>query len=189
MTNTFREHLQRAISETFDLWDISSQWWESMTWPTKRQRQRQWQIYFENTSKERSVWLLTFETFDHSDDLANNKQWERQTQRQLWWQIHLENTLKWQLKRSTSNRNRGLSIFKACLLVYFVFCVWISHLDFQNIPNIWLYRSDSASRPDISGFQLDSNLDHFHFEQIDVLTTFRRGITIPTRQEHLASQL
>ena len=82
---------------------------------------------------------------------------------------------------STSNRNRGLSIFKACLLVYFVFCVWISHLDFQNIPNIWLYRSDSASRSDITGFQLDSNLDHFHFEQIDVLTTFRRGIPIPTK--------
>ena len=26
MTNTFREHLQRAISETFDLWDIWSEW-------------------------------------------------------------------------------------------------------------------------------------------------------------------
>ena len=39
MTNTFWEHLQRAISETFDLWDISSEWWENMTWPTKRQWQ------------------------------------------------------------------------------------------------------------------------------------------------------
>ena len=35
MTNTFREHLQRAIFETFDLWDIWSEWWENMTWPTK----------------------------------------------------------------------------------------------------------------------------------------------------------
>ena len=26
MTNTFREHLQRAISETFDRWDIWSEW-------------------------------------------------------------------------------------------------------------------------------------------------------------------
>ena len=52
MTNTFREHLQRAIFETFDLWDIWSGRWENMTWPAKRQRrrqalwqcQRQWQI-------------------------------------------------------------------------------------------------------------------------------------------------
>ena len=39
-----------------------------MTWPTKRQKQKQWQIYFENTSKERSVWLLTIEAFDQSDE-------------------------------------------------------------------------------------------------------------------------
>ena len=47
MTNTFREHLQRAILETCDLWDIWSEWWGDTTWPTKilwqRQRQRQWQ--------------------------------------------------------------------------------------------------------------------------------------------------
>ena len=90
MTNTFIEHLQRAIFGTFDHWGIWSEWWENMTWPTKRQqerqRQRQWQIHLENTSKERSLRLLTFETFDH------RKQWERQTQRQWRWQIHLENT-------------------------------------------------------------------------------------------------
>ena len=34
---TFRVHLQRAIFETFDLWDIWSKWWENMTWPTKKQ--------------------------------------------------------------------------------------------------------------------------------------------------------
>ena len=33
MTNTFREHLQRAILETCDLWDIWSEWWEDLTWP------------------------------------------------------------------------------------------------------------------------------------------------------------
>ena len=31
---------QRAIFETFDLWDICSEWWENMTWRTKIQRQR-----------------------------------------------------------------------------------------------------------------------------------------------------
>ena len=35
MTNTFREHLQRAIFETFHLWDIWLEWWENITWPSK----------------------------------------------------------------------------------------------------------------------------------------------------------
>ena len=67
-TITFREYLQRAIFETFDLWDIWSGWWENMTWPTKRQRRRQrqwqrkWQIHLENTFKEQSLRLLTFKT-------------------------------------------------------------------------------------------------------------------------------
>ena len=34
-TNTFWEHLLRAILETCDLWDICSEWWEDMTWPKK----------------------------------------------------------------------------------------------------------------------------------------------------------
>ena len=49
-TNIFRELHQRAILETCDLWDIWSEWWGDMTWPTKRQWQRQRQRYFENTS-------------------------------------------------------------------------------------------------------------------------------------------
>ena len=65
-TNTFREHLQRAILETFDLWGIWSECWENLTWPTKgqleRQRQRQWQIHLENTFKERSLKLFTSES-------------------------------------------------------------------------------------------------------------------------------
>ena len=36
--------------------------WENMTWPTKRQRQRQWQIHLENTFKERSLKLFTSES-------------------------------------------------------------------------------------------------------------------------------
>ena len=61
-TNTFREHLQRAILETYDIWDIWLEWWGDMNWPKKRQwqrqiqRQRQWQrqIHSESTFKERS---------------------------------------------------------------------------------------------------------------------------------------
>ena len=40
-TNTFRELHQRAILETCHLWDIWSEWGGDMTWPKKRQRQRQ----------------------------------------------------------------------------------------------------------------------------------------------------
>ena len=47
-----------------------------MTWPTKRQRQRQrrwqrqrqWQRHLENIHKEWSQRLMTFETFDQSDE-------------------------------------------------------------------------------------------------------------------------
>ena len=44
-TNIFREHIQRAILETWDLWDIWLEWLGHMTRPKKRQRQkqRQWQ--------------------------------------------------------------------------------------------------------------------------------------------------
>ena len=61
-TNTFRGHLQGAILETFDHWDIWSEWWGDLTWPKKRQwqrqrqRKRQWkrQIYSESIFKEQS---------------------------------------------------------------------------------------------------------------------------------------
>ena len=35
-TNTFKEHLQWAILETCDLWDIWSEWWGDMTRPKKK---------------------------------------------------------------------------------------------------------------------------------------------------------
>ena len=41
MIKTFRERPQRVILETYDLWDIWSERWGDMTWPTKRQWQRQ----------------------------------------------------------------------------------------------------------------------------------------------------
>ena len=33
MTNTFREHPERTIFETCDLWNICSEWWENTNWP------------------------------------------------------------------------------------------------------------------------------------------------------------
>ena len=57
-SNTFREHLQWAILETCDLWDIWSEWWGDMTRPKKRQwqrqRQRQRQRHLDNTFNEQS---------------------------------------------------------------------------------------------------------------------------------------
>ena len=34
-TNTFREHIQRVIIETCDLWDLWSEWLWDITWPKK----------------------------------------------------------------------------------------------------------------------------------------------------------
>ena len=69
-TNTFREHLQRAILETCDLWDIWSEWWGDMTWPTKRQRQRQ-------TQTQRQPWkLVTFETLITILTIENLNSWK-----------------------------------------------------------------------------------------------------------------
>ena len=66
MTNTYREHLQRAISDTFELWGIWSEWWGNMTWPTKRQQQRQtqWRVWplfhcYESDSSRPNWWGLT----------------------------------------------------------------------------------------------------------------------------------
>ena len=33
MTNAFREHLERTIFVTCDLWNICSEWWENTNWP------------------------------------------------------------------------------------------------------------------------------------------------------------
>ena len=75
MTNTFKEHLQRAILEIFGLWDIWSERWEYMTWPTKRQQQRrrqvQWQKHLENTPNE--GFLETF--WEHPRMVIQEKFW------------------------------------------------------------------------------------------------------------------
>ena len=72
-TNTFRQHLQRAILETCDLWDIWLEWWGDMTWPKKRQWQTQ--RHLENTFKEQYLRLLNFQTFDVEtwNDLQKDK--------------------------------------------------------------------------------------------------------------------
>ena len=65
-TNTFKEHLQWGIPEACYIWDIWSQWWGDLTWPTKRwwkrQIQRQWQrqIHLVNTFREQPQSFVTF---------------------------------------------------------------------------------------------------------------------------------
>ena len=86
MTNTFKEHLQRAIFETFGLWDIWSEQWENMTWPTKRQQQRRrqiqwgWQKHLENTPNEGFLetfwehpWMAIQENFSCSIELTKTR--------------------------------------------------------------------------------------------------------------------
>ena len=129
MTNTFKEHLQIAFFETFGHWDIWSERWENMTWPTKRQRQiqikRQWQIHLENTFKERSLRLFTLETFDQSDeetrpdqqkdnDKDNDKYiWRTPTKSDLWYLWPLRHLLRVVRKHDvTNNKKRQRQILK-----------------------------------------------------------------------------
>ena len=54
-TSTF--DIQRGTSETFDRWNIWSEWWEDMTWPKKIYLPTYLPTYvppLENTQKERS---------------------------------------------------------------------------------------------------------------------------------------
>ena len=87
-TKTFREHPQRAVLETCDLWYIWSEWWAAMTWPTKiqwqrqiqwqiqRQRQRQWHIYiWEQPQRALETCDLRLDTWD-TDFISDN--WEQQ---------------------------------------------------------------------------------------------------------------
>ena len=84
-TNTFGEHLQRAIPDTFDIWNIWSYWWGDMTWPKKRQRQIQTMTNNDKdnekhkyTLRTRAIletynttewpWDCDYETFDQSDE-------------------------------------------------------------------------------------------------------------------------
>ena len=41
VTNTFREHHQRAIFDNCYLWDICLELWRHVAWPTKTQRKTQ----------------------------------------------------------------------------------------------------------------------------------------------------
>ena len=76
--------------DTCDFCYICSEWWENVTWPTKRQlqRQRQWQIHLENTSKCGlwDLWSLRHFPFEWWENII----WptKRQRQRQRQWQIH-----------------------------------------------------------------------------------------------------
>jgi len=71
-TNTFWEHLQRATLETCDLWDIWSEWWGDMTWPTKIQ----WQIQIQRQRHSQSQRLVTFETLITILTIKNLNSWQ-----------------------------------------------------------------------------------------------------------------
>ena len=75
-TNTFREPLQRAIIETCELWDIWSEWWGDMTWPTKRQLQRQRQRHCDlwDTDYISDNW----EQQSQHSGLPLNKEWQEE---------------------------------------------------------------------------------------------------------------
>ena len=94
--STFTFDIKRATQDTCDLWNIWSEWWGDLTWPThwsrqiKRQRQWQRQIHLENIFKEQSHVLVTFGTFDQRGDMT----WLNKLQRQRQRQRHLENTFK-----------------------------------------------------------------------------------------------
>jgi len=85
MTKTFRECPQRAILETYDLWDIRSEKWGDMTWLTKRQwqrqiqwkRQRQWQL---QKHPQRTI----SETCDLWDTGYISDNWEQQSEHSQW---------------------------------------------------------------------------------------------------------
>ena len=57
MTNTFREHHQRAIFDNCYLWDICLELWRHVAWPTKTQRKTQIQNKDNaNESKIKKKW-------------------------------------------------------------------------------------------------------------------------------------
>ena len=105
-TNTIKKHFQRAIQETCDLWDIWSEWWGHMTWPTQTRwtKTKTKTMTKTNTFREH-LQRATLETCDHWDIWSGwwehmtwpiKRRWQRQRQRQGQWQIqiHLENTFK-----------------------------------------------------------------------------------------------
>ena len=80
LTRTWQRQRQRHLEnifkewlETCDLWDIWSEWWGDMTWPTKRQRQRVMRRHDLTTTTIMTMtfrailetWDLTLETLIH----------------------------------------------------------------------------------------------------------------------------
>ena len=98
ITITFREYLQRI----FDLWDIWSEWWENVTWPTKKTTTKTntntKTMTMTNTFKghlQRAI-LEIFNLWDIWSERWEYMTWptkrQQQKRRQVQWQKHLENT-------------------------------------------------------------------------------------------------
>jgi len=106
-TNTFREHSQREIIETCDLWDIWSEWLWDIFWPKKDHEKDKYKD--KDNDKDKYIYrahsksdLRDLRPLRHMIRvvmryvLTKKTTWQRQIQRQRQWQrqIHLENTFK-----------------------------------------------------------------------------------------------
>ena len=101
-TNRLREHIQRAILETCDLWDIWSEWWEDKYKDNDHNFQKQ------------SLRLAAFETFVQSDEGIwpdqqkdndtdkykdkNNDIWDPEYNSDNWETEFMTNFVFWQLR-------------------------------------------------------------------------------------------
>ena len=79
-TKTFGEDPERATQETCDHWDIWSEWWGDMTWPTKKQlqRQRQWQRQRHCDLWDTDYISDNWEQQSQHSELPLNKEWQGQ---------------------------------------------------------------------------------------------------------------
>ena len=105
-TNTFGEHLQRAIPETCDLWDIWSDWWGDMTWPKKET------MIKTNTKTETMTKTNTFREHLQRDprDLWDLRHWLQFWQLRTWF----HDNLCYQTIKSDTGQH---SQFLRCLLL------------------------------------------------------------------------
>ena len=87
MTMTIGEHPQIATPETFDLWDIWSEWWEDMTWPKKTMTMTKTNTFGEHVQRvileNCDLWDIWSECWGHTT-WSKKGQWQRQ--------IHLKST-------------------------------------------------------------------------------------------------
>ena len=121
-TNTFRELHQRAILETYDLWDIWPEWWGDMSWPKKKT------ITKTNMKTKTMTYLVTCDIWDTN---YNSDNWEPE---------FMPIFVAWQLRVTLDSIRNSCDVFILafpnspeaflfwrlnCTLVYFTkTCLW-----------------------------------------------------------------